>query len=168
MSNFCPNCGTSIEISSAFCLNCGVPIEKKINLEKKEVANSNSFGIPATTQVYHSASAVEIRVSNFLIANSRYFDSYRLPEIKNALLRIDESKWINLEQISYKDPTLYVVISLSGGTIGLDRFFLGDNGLGFLKLITCGGCGLWTIIDWFMISDAAKEKNYITLRNAIF
>ena len=167
MSKFCANCGTTIETTAAFCLNCGVPVENKINLEKPAAVNNN-FNMPAAAQVTQPASGVEQRVSNFLVANSRYFDIYKLAEIKNALLKIDESKWNNLEKISYKDPTLHVLISLSGGMIGLDRFFLGDIGLGIGKLITFGGCGLWTIIDWFMISSSAKEKNYNTLRNAIY
>ena len=171
MSKFCANCGATIETTAAFCLNCGVPVEKKINLEKPAAGQYTGWMTDAArqeAQVTQQASGVEQRVSNFLVANSRYFDIYKLAEIKNALLKIDESKWNNLEKISYKDPTLHVMISLWGGMIGLDRFFLGDIGLGIGKLITFGGCGLWTIIDWFMISSSAKEKNYNTLRNAIY
>ena len=41
-----------------------------------------------------------------------------------------------------------------------DRFFIGDTGLGIGKLITCGGLGIWTIIDWFLIMNATREKNF--------
>ena len=46
------------------------------------------------------------------------------------------------------------------GCYGFDRFYIGDIGLGFLKLLTFGGCGIWTIIDWFKISGMTKQRNY--------
>lgn len=32
------------------------------------------------------------------------------------------------------------------------RFYMGYVGLGILKLITCGGCGIWSIIDIILIA----------------
>ena len=39
------------------------------------------------------------------------------------------------------------------------RFMIGDTGMGILKLLTCGCCGVLTIIDWFTISKKVKQKN---------
>ncbi|MCR5627126.1 MAG: TM2 domain-containing protein [Lachnospiraceae bacterium] len=36
------------------------------------------------------------------------------------------------------------------GELGIDRFMRGQIGLGIVKLITCGGCGIWTLIDWII------------------
>ena len=52
-----------------------------------------------------------------------------------------------------------LIISLFAGSLGIDRFFIGDTGLGIAKLITCGGFGIWTIVDWFLIMGAARDKN---------
>ena len=37
---------------------------------------------------------------------------------------------------------------------------LGDIGMGILKLLTLGVCGVLTIIDWFTIQKKAKEYNF--------
>ncbi|QDU95043.1 TM2 domain-containing protein [Lignipirellula cremea] len=33
------------------------------------------------------------------------------------------------------------------GALGVQRFYLGYTGIGIAQLCTCGGCGIWTIID---------------------
>ena len=58
-----------------------------------------------------------------------------------------------------KDPNVALVLSIVGGTIGLDRFYIGDIGLGIAKILTLGGLFIWTIIDWFLIMGATRAKN---------
>lgn len=45
-------------------------------------------------------------------------------------------------------------VSLLFGYLGADQFYLGFPMLGFLKLITLGGCGLWYLIDVIRIGSA--------------
>ena len=42
-----------------------------------------------------------------------------------------------------KDPTIAIILSVLVGSLGIDRIYIGDVVIGILKLITCGGCGIW-------------------------
>ncbi len=46
-------------------------------------------------------------------------------------------------------------MSILFGQLGIDRFIMGHVGLGILKLITFGGCGVWWIIDVILIATKA-------------
>ena len=58
-----------------------------------------------------------------------------------------------------KDPTIAIILSVLVGSLGIDRIYIGDVVIGILKLITCGGCGIWWLIDLFLIMGATREKN---------
>jgi TM2 domain-containing membrane protein YozV len=46
------------------------------------------------------------------------------------------------------------------GNLGIDRFMLGDTGLGIAKLLTCGGFGIWTIVDLFTVMGRSRDYNF--------
>ncbi len=48
--------------------------------------------------------------------------------------------------------TLTLIMSIVFGQLGVDRFIMGQVGLGILKLVTFGGCGIWWLIDLIMIA----------------
>ena len=96
----------------------------------------------------------------FMMMNNKYLPESQILFIRERLLAADESKEGLLHAIQFKDPIITLVLSLLTGQLGIDRFFIGDTGLGIGKLITCGGLGIWTIIDWFLIMNATREKNF--------
>ena len=56
------------------------------------------------------------------------------------------------EEYSEVDWTVLLILSLLLGGLGVDRFYSGHIGLGVLKLITVGGCGIWALYDIIMIA----------------
>ena len=95
----------------------------------------------------------------FILANSKYFEAGKVGQIRDRLLVVDDAKWPLIQAVQLKDPTTALIISLLGGTLGIDRFYIGDTGLGVGKLLTCGGFSIWAIVDWFLIMDATRDKN---------
>ena len=51
-----------------------------------------------------------------------------------------------------KSKVVALILSILLGELGIDRFYLGYIGTGILKLITCGGFGIWWLIDLIMIA----------------
>ncbi len=104
----------------------------------------------------------------FIMSNGKYFEGHQLNLIRERLLAIDDSKWAMLSTIEFKDPTTMLIVSVVAGSLGIDRFMIGDTGLGVGKLLTCGGLGIWAIIDWFMIQKSTKEKNMQKIQQFLY
>ncbi len=53
---------------------------------------------------------------------------------------------------SDKSYSTALLLSFFLGYLGVDRFYLGQTGLGIGKLLTFGGCGIWSLIDFILIA----------------
>jgi TM2 domain-containing membrane protein YozV len=108
------------------------------------------------------------KVDMFIMTNGKFFESHQVVKIRERLIEMDDSKWGLIQTMQFKDPTTILIISLLAGSLGIDRFMIGDTGLGVGKLLTCGGFGIWGIIDWFMIMGATREKNMEKLQRVLY
>ncbi len=100
------------------------------------------------------------KVDMYVMGNAKYFPPEKIMYLKEKLAAADESKLSMISTVDLKEPTTILLVSLFLGTLGIDRFMLGDTGMGVLKLLTGGCCGILTIIDWFTVTKKAKEKNF--------
>lgn len=84
-----------------------------------------------------------------------------IPSVRARL----ESSNVSAEEImaltnQMTEPTVAIILSIFLGVLGVDRFYIGDTGIGVGKLLTFGGCYIWWLIDIFLIIDATKQKNF--------
>ena len=100
------------------------------------------------------------KVDRFIIANKKYFPDDKIMYLKDKMLAAPEDKASLIYSLDLKDPTIFLLISAFVGTLGVDRFMLGDTGMGVLKLLTCGCCGILWIVDLCTITKKTKEANF--------
>lgn len=100
------------------------------------------------------------KVDLYIMTNQKYFPAEKIMYLKDKLRTMDEEKFSLISTIEMKDPTTLLLISIFLGTLGIDRFMIGDTGMGILKLLTGGVCGIMTIVDWFTISKKVKDLNF--------
>lgn len=107
------------------------------------------------------------KVDMYVMTNQKYFPAEKIMYLKEKLAAMDESKFTMVSTVELKDPTTILLVSIFLGALGIDRFMLGDTGMGILKLLTGGCCGILTIIDWFTVSKKTKELNFNNLMNVL-
>ena len=76
------------------------------------------------------------------------------------------SQYKSIASLKLKDPIVISVFSFFWGSIGLDRFMLGERFLGIVKLLTMGGFYIWWAIDFIYSESMARLYNYKVLQNA--
>lgn len=104
------------------------------------------------------------KVDMYIVSNSEKFPEEKIQFLRQTLLEADDSKWMPLSCLQLKSPFTALILSIFCGTLGIDRFYLGQTGLGVAKLLTCGGLGIWAIVDLFLIMNATRDINFEKLQ----
>ena len=117
---------------------------------------------------------------SFLSANTGSFPSEQLPSLRQRLSQLDDSQANQvIAAANIKNPTTALILSIFLGGFGVDRFYIGNTGLGIGKLLTTVllaiitlGLSLsvkwiWVVVDWFLIINATKKANLVAINNAL-
>ncbi len=102
-------------------------------------------------------------VEKFISKNEKFFPENALHEFKEPLEELPDRFYDTLTMLKFKNPNTILIVSIF--LSGIDRIILKDYVGGFLKIVTCGGFGIWTICDWFKIKDLTRAYNLAVLLN---
>lgn len=85
----------------------------------------------------------------------------QISAISKLLDNVGDEKLEALMLLKLKSPLLTLVFSLFLGGFAVDRFYLGDIGIGILKLLLgFATFGIWYVIDWFLTYKKSKDTNF--------
>ena len=100
------------------------------------------------------------KVDMFIMQNKKFFPQSKIMYLREELKKLDDEKFYFVSLIEFKDPTVVFIVSLFFGSLGADKFMIGEIGIGVLKLLTLGCCGIWTILDWCSIQAETRQLNF--------
>jgi TM2 domain-containing membrane protein YozV len=103
------------------------------------------------------------KIDMFFIANGKKLPAEKALIIREKMVTIDDSRYATISSVELKDPTTMLLISIFLGEFGVDRFMMGNTGVGILKLLTAGLCGILWLIDIIQITGKTKDYNYNAL-----
>ena len=71
-----------------------------------------------------------------------------------------------IEEISPKSRLAVTLFAFFLGGLGIHRFYLGKIGTAILMIITLGGLGVWTLVDFIMaVAGVMKDKEGKLIKN---
>ncbi len=101
----------------------------------------------------------KIKIDEYILTHKHFFAEKDLLYLRLYLESVDESTFEKILSLSLKDPNTVRVVSIFAGPIGVDRFMIGDIALGIIKTLSCGGLGIWAILDCFLIYSSTQKSN---------
>lgn len=100
------------------------------------------------------------RVDMYIATARDNFLPETIPLLRDRLLETDEAKFMSVQSADLKSPITALLFSIFLGVLGIDRFYIGDVGMGILKLLTLGGLGIIALTDLFLIQKRTRKANF--------
>ncbi|PHR60448.1 MAG: hypothetical protein COA43_06965 [Robiginitomaculum sp.] len=90
---------------------------------------------------------------------NRFFYREEIFALAQSLDKREQDIFFNELERKERNPVAMFGLNIFLGGLGIDRFVIGDIGLGILKLITMGGFGVWILVDCFLIGNRTRLRN---------
>jgi TM2 domain-containing membrane protein YozV/RNA polymerase subunit RPABC4/transcription elongation factor Spt4 len=125
---FCKHCGKKIDEDSAFCNFCGKSTSSQT---VKQDNNSQSVATNADSARINKNAEIE----NILIANKSYISTESIDYLRQEMKNMSADDIHRLKFLRFIDPVSTTLFAVFLFPLGLDRFFLGNIGLGIIRII---------------------------------
>ena len=98
------------------------------------------------------------KIDQFIMTKGKYFPKMMIEDVKTKLESLDEDKGRMLLVTKWKNPTTAFLFAFLIGKVGVDRFWLGQTGLGIVKFITGAGCYILGAVFLYLIGIYGVDR----------
>ncbi|MBY5035204.1 TM2 domain-containing protein [Streptococcus gallolyticus] len=105
---------------------------------------------------------------SYITGNASNFPAESIPMLRQRLAGLTEQQFSYILATDLKSPTIALILSICFGGLGIDRFYIGQIGLGVCKLLFGWlTFGIWPLVDLFFIMGATKRANLEKINQAL-
>jgi TM2 domain-containing membrane protein YozV len=154
-TRFCSSCGAETGAGALVCAKCGAPqaLESEKDLATTILLSLflGGLGVDRFYLGYTGLGVLKLVTLGgcgiWALVDLILIILRKLPDAQGRALRVQPS-----QNPGTKDWSTTLLLSIFLGALGVDRFYLGYTGLGVLKLVTLGACGIWSLVDVILIT----------------
>jgi TM2 domain-containing membrane protein YozV/ribosomal protein L40E len=154
-SRRCPSCGQETLPGAQVCAKCGANLlgeQKDLSTALLLAIFLGIFGVDRFYLGYIGLGLLKLITLGgcgiWAVVDVVLITLRKLPDAEGNRLREPPP----LQPVGNRDWSTAMLLSFFLGFLGVDRFYLGQTGLGIIKLLTLGGCGIWKVVDIVLIA----------------